>query len=347
MVPAPFPFAAKHRILTAVQPVTFTADDPAILVFRNGKIGNTLMALPVLDLLRERFPRASLDMVVDGLGRQLLQGDDRVDRLFVFERRSDSLRRQWELVRQLRSRRRRLSLHLRTGVRNEILAFLARIPNRAGTRLKGSFQLLTHVAEKREDLHVHEALRRLVSQVLGEDAPLGPPRLQESPPPAQAAEEWLQAHGLEAGRFLLFHPAGETVHGAEWALRWQAEAMRRLSRLSGLPVAVMGTQGEREAVLPAVPQGLGAVSLFGEDLSTVSSVIRRAALFVGNDSGPAHLAEAWSVPKVVLYRDDPANFVKWAPLDRSNSLALFASQAESAWETVEGFAADRLGGKAP
>jgi ADP-heptose:LPS heptosyltransferase len=46
-------------------------------------------------------------------------------------------------------------------------------------------------------------------------------------------------------------------------------------------------------------------------LSQVKSVMSGAQLFVGNDSGPAHVAAAFGVPVVVLF--GPSNPVTWAP----------------------------------
>jgi ADP-heptose:LPS heptosyltransferase len=51
--------------------------------------------------------------------------------------------------------------------------------------------------------------------------------------------------------------------------------------------------------------------LAGAPLSEVKSLIARAAMFVGNDSGPAHIAAAFGVPSVVLF--GPSDEVVWAP----------------------------------
>ena len=49
----------------------------------------------------------------------------------------------------------------------------------------------------------------------------------------------------------------------------------------------------------------------GAPLSETKSLLATASLFVGNDSGPAHMAAAFGVPVVVLYRSsDP---IVWAP----------------------------------
>ena len=46
-------------------------------------------------------------------------------------------------------------------------------------------------------------------------------------------------------------------------------------------------------------------------LSDVKSLLASASLFIGNDSGPAHMAAALGVPVTVLY--GPSNPVVWAP----------------------------------
>jgi ADP-heptose:LPS heptosyltransferase len=46
-------------------------------------------------------------------------------------------------------------------------------------------------------------------------------------------------------------------------------------------------------------------------LSHVKALMSEAQLFVGNDSGPAHIAAAFGVPVVVLF--GPSNPVTWAP----------------------------------
>ena len=51
--------------------------------------------------------------------------------------------------------------------------------------------------------------------------------------------------------------------------------------------------------------------LSGAPLSEIKSLLSGASLFIGNDSGPAHIAAAFGVPVVVLFgSSDP---VTWAP----------------------------------
>ena len=55
----------------------------------------------------------------------------------------------------------------------------------------------------------------------------------------------------------------------------------------------------------------GFVSVRNAPLSEVKSLLAGAQLFIGNDSGPAHIAAAFGVPVVVLF--GPSDPVNWAP----------------------------------
>jgi heptosyltransferase-3 len=89
---------------------------------------------------------------------------------------------------------------------------------------------------------------------------------------------------------------------------WPAERFAALARhlqSSGLdPVFVAGPADDTSPfsefrVIKAAP------------LSEVKQLMSGAALFVGNDSGPAHIAAAFGVPVVALF--GPSNPVTWAP----------------------------------
>ena len=61
--------------------------------------------------------------------------------------------------------------------------------------------------------------------------------------------------------------------------------------------------------------------LSGAPLGEVAGLMRCARLFVGNDSGPAHLAAAFGVPSVVIF--GPSDSEIWSPW-RTRSVVLKA-----------------------
>ncbi len=78
-------------------------------------------------------------------------------------------------------------------------------------------------------------------------------------------------------------------------------------------------EGERDHSLPLPRTGRGAgaegcLDLAGRtSLGGLGAVLARMDLFIGNDTGPAHLAEAVGTPTVRVF--GPADPLRWAPLD--------------------------------
>jgi ADP-heptose:LPS heptosyltransferase len=87
--------------------------------------------------------------------------------------------------------------------------------------------------------------------------------------------------------------------------RWPPERYGQLAQIlaqQGLTPLVIGTDSEREAeqaILQACPK---AQSLIGKtSFADIAALARRAALAVGNDTGPMHLVSVCGCPSLVLY----------------------------------------------
>jgi ADP-heptose:LPS heptosyltransferase len=104
--------------------------------------------------------------------------------------------------------------------------------------------------------------------------------------------------------YAVLHPAASAPDKTWPAERFLAVA-RHLEAEMGLEAVFIGGPGD----------DLGAFRAFrilqGAPLREVKCLLSRASLFVGNDSGPAHMAAAFGLPVVVLFgTSDP---VIWAP----------------------------------
>ncbi len=77
--------------------------------------------------------------------------------------------------------------------------------------------------------------------------------------------------------------------------------------MTGAPTDEQRAQLESVRALSRVP----LIAVNNLDVGELVAVIAAARLFVGNDSGPAHIAAALNVPLVVLF--GPASSVRWRP----------------------------------
>lgn len=130
------------------------------------------------------------------------------------------------------------------------------------------------------------------------------------PPLAFSDDERRQAGALTRGLpdgFLALHP-GSGSPAKNWPAARFAEAARRLSR--GLPwLQVLGPAEEKATEWP------GALVAREWPLRLLGAALSRARVFIGNDSGVAHLAAASGAPTLTLF--GPTDPALWAPVGRS------------------------------
>jgi heptosyltransferase-2 len=143
-----------------------------------------------------------------------------------------------------------------------------------------------------------------VPRILARD-PRTAPRVEPTDEMHEAARRLLRRAGIGDGPLVAVAPGS----AGEGAKRWPAEQFgalcQRLTRELAHPCAILGSGRERE--LGAIARrhagsGSPVVDLTGRtDLGTLVGVLARASLFVGNDSGPAHVAAALGRPGVALF----------------------------------------------
>lgn len=141
-------------------------------------------------------------------------------------------------------------------------------------------------------------------------SPLGLFAGADPPPPlAFSDDEQRQAAARTRslpGGFLAIHP-GSGSPAKNWPAERFAEAARRLS--GGLPwLLVLGPAEEETSEWP------GAVVAREWPLRLLGAALSRAGVFVGNDSGVAHLAAASGAPTLTLF--GPTDPDLWAPVGR-------------------------------
>jgi ADP-heptose:LPS heptosyltransferase len=138
-------------------------------------------------------------------------------------------------------------------------------------------------------------------------APLGVDAALEPPPLAPTETERRQAERLARGlprAFVAVHP-GSGSPAKNWPAERFAEAARTLA--GGQPWLFV--RGPAEASVP-VPEG--ALDARDWPLRALAAVLSRARLFLGNDSGVAHLAAACGAPTLALF--GPTDPVLWSPV---------------------------------
>lgn len=147
----------------------------------------------------------------------------------------------------------------------------------------------------------------------------------DPPPPPRL---WI-APGREAEAGKLVPPGGPVIaigpaanwRGKEWRAERFAELAQRLTAaegiLPGARVVVLAAPHERKQAAPVIAAlpAPRCIDLVGKvDLLTAAAVLRRCALFVGNDTGLMHLAAAAGTPTLGLFGPSPIEqYAPWGP----------------------------------
>lgn len=297
------------------------------LVVKLADLGDVLTATPALRALRSHFPTARVDALVTPIGARALDGLDSVDRCVVFDKAIfDRLRpsprsamealRLGATLRRARYDRVFLLHHLFTPAgRLKYAALLAASgsPWRGGLAERSQTFLTDHAPDHGYGVK-HEVDYWLdVVGLVGAKNPF--PRLELHVDAAADRESERLLDGA-SGPFVALYPGSG---GYSLARRWPAERYARVGRaiqdLLGENGRVLVVGGESERALGGeVSQSIGprTLNLVGRtDLRTLAAILRRCALFVGNDGGVMHVANAMETPTVAIF--GPTNDRAWGP----------------------------------
>ena len=294
-----------------------------VLMVRVGAMGDVLHALPAVTALRRMWPEAAIDWVVDPRWAPLLVDEAGrgpvVSRVHLAETKIWSHRpASWKTVRSVMGLRRALDagrygtvVDVQGTLRSAMIGRMAGSEERVGFADPREFaaRLFYTKAMDRRGVHVVEQNAALLGDALGVRLEPAMPAL----PVCEAAEDCAErAHGgfSVRGRIALLAPA------AGWgAKQWPAERFGALARALGeMGFEVMvNAAGRQDAVAMEVVRGsAGAAQMACGDLARLVALTRRAAVVVGGDSGPVHLAAALGRPVVALFGPtDPARNGPW------------------------------------
>jgi ADP-heptose:LPS heptosyltransferase len=288
----------------------------SILAFRNGSIGNTLVAVPALRALRVTFPRARLAVVVDPLGFQLLEHCPWINRLIVYDKRGADrgVIAYLRLVHTLRSLRPSHVILFKRFFRNGLLGFLSGAQVRVGYRTDNSAPFLNRTIPFDETVNSIDANLDLAA-LIGAQSVGRHLEMFLSDDDQHAAAAIMAQHAVASQSFIAAHYGG---------LSWEPDFISRerytelLKRIAGSHAICFVGAGDREAAWAAeMAAKLHSASVVCNlPVRLTAALLKHARLFVGFNSGPTHLAAAVGTPSLMLFKPDHSDALqvgRWLP----------------------------------
>jgi len=293
-------------------------DGARIAVVRLRSMGDCILTTPAISILKQARPDLWISIVVEERFASLFEGNPDVAEIFL----PDASR--------LRKWRPHLCLNLHGGSRSAALTAFS------GARFRAGFAHFQYSA-------IYNVRIPRAQEILGLE------RKVHTAEHLASAMFYLGASRVEIPRAKLFaangarartplplcviHPCASTLEKTWPADRFIETASYVEKSFELEPVFISGPGEDlspfrRWRTLSAAP------------LAEIKSLMSGASLFIGNDSGPAHMAAAFGIPSVVIFgASDP---VTWAPW-RTQAEVLTGSDGTSSigvHEAIEAF--DRL-----
>ncbi len=269
-------------------------------------VGDAILALPAVDSLAAHFPDAEITIAAGDWVREIFvpESGRRAVLALPAAKSLSGLKAAAEILREQKFD---LAVLLTNSFGSTLPFYRARVPERWGYRRDGRGPLLTRgvkppdpQAEPRHHLYYYlELLSRLGIETVSPDL-----RLRVPDDEREAARAALKSEGLDPHRRLAVFNPGASYGPAK---RWPAERFAALAdRLAGeknVQVVLTGAAGEADiAAAVAAAMKTRPVNLAGRTtLRRLLAVIVEAAVFVTNDTGPMHMANALRVPIVAVF----------------------------------------------
>lgn len=287
-----------------------------MLVVRLRSIGDTVLATPALYALRRFLPDARIDVLLEDWVAPVLDGLTDVDNILTIARGATAVARARH-ARELRATRYDVAFNLHGGTTATLLTRATGARHRVGFADYQYARLHNHTAPSPRELWGRTSLHSVEQQLslLGwtgvpvSDRPST--RLTVTNEAAASIEVRLRAANLNpAVPIALIHPAA-AFDTKRWDVRNFARVTQYLHAHSFNCVAVAAAN-EAGIVNELMHESSAPVKALTDlSLQEVTALAARSRLFVGNDSGIAHIAAAVRAPSVVIFGS--SNITHWRP----------------------------------
>ncbi|MDD2308836.1 MAG: lipopolysaccharide heptosyltransferase II [Desulfuromonadaceae bacterium] len=293
-----------------------------ILVLRYRFIGDTILTVPFMRNLRRAEPDAYIAWVVAPGTAAVVDGIPYVDELIYWDPvtiHADSTGThktfgdKVKFIRDLRARRFDKVYVLKRSFGSALIGYLSGARKRIGFATEGRSFLLTTTIPYRHDQH---EVQNFLDVLRADGIPVTDDYLEYWTSRAEetAADELLAKKGVKRDeKLVVLHPFSSITERG-WHLDNFSVLAARLTELGYRPL-VLGAPNDRVHFDTAADRfGQNSVDLVGKSsLRITMALLKRCALFVGNDSGIMHLAAAAGIPLIAIFGpQSPVKFGPWS-----------------------------------
>ena len=281
-----------------------------VLIVRLRSIGDVVLTLPALQALHDWRPDLRIHMLVEPLSAPLLEGHPAISEIIV-------LRRFWDAVWQLRRRHFAIAFNMHGGPTSAFLTRLSGAPVRVcwAQRQYSSFynvQVPIHFpVAGRAEMHTAEhRLQQLLYTGLPEK-PLPAAELHVRPGALARVLPMLAGKGIGPDQSYAVMRPGASQPNKRWPMERFAAIAKWLREAHGIATVVNLGPGDEPIASEMRQHFESDIVIDSLDLPGLVALLAGSCLFVGNDTGPTHIAAALGKKSVVIFGASDSKV--WSP----------------------------------
>ena len=276
-----------------------------ILVVQTAFIGDVILTLPLVQVLKDFMPAAEIDLVAVPRAMEVCRNHPAIHELIPYDKRGAE--RGWNGLRskakELRHGKYDLAFIPHRSLRSAFLAVAARIPLRVGFRRSAGKWLFTRRIPYDGDAHEITRNLSLLEGIGVHDLGTVLPTVYPGEAERHEVDDLLSREELAGAGTLVAIAPGTIWNTKRWLKERFAELAQSLARenigvilIGGPEDAPLGDEIKNQASHSLVQNLAGKLSLLGS-----AECIRRCKVLVSNDSAPMHMAVAVRTPVVAIF----------------------------------------------
>ncbi len=291
-------------------------------------MGDLVLSLSAINALKEFFKEKCFYVVVDSTYTEIIETTDGIENLILYPRKQlngnsfiKRLTILFDFLRQLRNTSPDIAIDLQGGIASSTMTFLSGAPLRVGrstAKRPYFYNLKVNLSRGSHKLHSYADI---VSAV-GVQSEIGVPRIKASESKTAVLRNVLLKERINIEKpIVCIHPGAGKIF-REWTSEGFAEISDWLSS-KGFQVVFVGGNGDLDKTNEITPLlkhpsfNLGGRLSLGE----LIALFAISSLYIGNDSGPLHIASAVGTLPVIGLFFRPGADKTWSPLSK-NSIIL-------------------------
>lgn len=268
-----------------------------ILVVRNDRLGDTILALPVVLTLKKAFPKSKVHFWAAPNAAPIIKCVEGIDNVIEADDRGSA-----NVSDKIKSLNIQTAFCLRPTLSNAITLKKAGIPIRIGTGRRVYSALFTNrVNISRKNSRRHEADLNLdMLSSFGIDTNNKFPKILISDEVISKVEELLSQHDVSSDKKLVIIHPGSGGSARDWHPKYFSELADKLESLNRVCIIVTGSESESQ--ICRLVSHDKHINLCGKtNLLALSALLNKSELLISNSTGPLHLGVALGRRVLGLY----------------------------------------------